>query len=212
MVLVKVDITFGDGYVHKTDGGLEIEFAGVKWNEHAHIPRFGTVVRVPNRLVLKDFSNMDLDNTIEWKTDIEIEEGDEVYFGKMASANAPLVVVGDDVYYLLNYGDLILRVRDGEIYPLNGYVLLESVIEETRIDGLILEFGDFVNKRLGVVTHVGTPTSSHFGSKLVDADVEVGDEVIFGGEYFGELEEEMFAKLEKGLGYCQRRWIIGKTN
>lgn len=201
-----------DGHIHVTNSGLKIEFAGSEWNEAAHISRYGVVVRVPERLTLKTFENMESPGMMEWETDIEIEEGDLVFFGKMASANAPIINVGESTYFLLNYGDLILRVRDGDVSPLNGYVLLEKVVETVRVEGLVLDFGDRVNKRMGVVTHIGTPNASYFGSDSIDADVEIGDKVIFRGDFFGELEEEMFAKLEKGLGYVQLRWVVGVTD
>jgi len=208
-VLVKVDFLPEDGHILKK-GDLELEFAGSEYNEAAHVSRFGEVVMIPGKLINKSIAN--LDYGMEWDTEIETKEGDTVYFGKMASANAQVLEIEGSVYYVLEYGDLILRVRDGEIYPLNGYALLESVVEGVRIDGLYLEFGDFVNKKLGVVRYVGRPSSSYFGIDLVDADVEVGDEVVFRDNMFGEIEEDMFASLEKGLGYCQRRWIIAKTN
>lgn len=207
-VLVKVDSQLGNGHVHKTKN-LDIQFAGCEYNETAHIIRYGEVVLPPERLLDK-FTSTISDQAMDWVTEMEIELKDRVYFGKMASANAVMIVVGDDNYFLIPYSELILRVRGDEIYPLNGYALLEKKVTKTRIDGLVLEFGDKHDKRSGIVTHVGRPNGGYFAVPSVDADIDVGDEVVFGGDYFGFVEEEMFASLPRELGYVQRRWIQGK--
>ena len=85
---------------------------------------------------------------------------------------------------------------------------IKKKIEKKRVDGLILDLGDYHNKKSGIVTHVGRPNDKYFGVDSVDADIEVGDEVVFDGDYFGFVEEEMFASLPREMGYVQRRWII----
>jgi len=208
-VLVEVDFIPENGHVHKTESGLEIEFAGGEYNESAHIARYGTVKLCPDRLVDKFTGNFS-SNSMDWTTEIEIVQNDVVYFGKMASANAIALEFKEKTYFLINYSELILRVRDGVVYPLNGYALLEKKTEKTRIDGLILDFGDFHDKESGIVTYVGRKNERYFGVDSVDADISVGDDVVFGGKYFGFVEEDMFASLPKETGYVQRRWIIGK--
>lgn len=209
-VLVKVDFEPDDGYVMKTDGGLELQLAGCEYNESAHIARYGKVILAPERLsdrFTATFSQYGMD----WVTEVEIKPSDVVYFGKMASANAPMIKCNGSVYFVIHYSELILRVRDGVIYPLNGYALLDKVIAKTRSEGLILEFGDYHDKEKGIITHVGRPNDKYFGVYSMDADVSVGDEVYFGGKYFGFVEEKMFASLPSEIGYVQRRWIIAKN-
>jgi co-chaperonin GroES (HSP10) len=91
---------------------------------------------------------------------------------------------------------------------LNGYVLLNEVIEKTRVTGLVLDFGDHVDKKSGIVACVGDKNKSYYGSEAIDADVEVGDTVLFEKKFYGYLESELFAELPKGTGFCQRLWII----
>lgn len=203
-VLVKIDVVPEDGY--KLKSGVII--GGSDWNEGARVARYGTVVKVPKRLIWR--KQKAFDATMEWLTDIEIQEGDVVFFGKIISANAPAIRVGEDLYYLIPYGELIMRVRNKEIYPLNGYAIVEKVTEKMRRNGLVLDFGDFHNKRVGVVRYVGMKNAAYYGTDAVDADVEVGDKVVFEGSFWTELEQQEVATLDEDLGFVQRCWIIGK--
>jgi len=121
-------------------------------------------------------------------------------------------MVGEELFYSIPYSRFILRMRNDTITMLNGYVLLKEVIEKVRVTGLVLDFGDHVDKQRGIVTHVGVPNKSYYGSEAVDAIVEVGDEVVFEKKFYGYLEDELFAVLPKGTGYCQRSWIVCKLN
>lgn len=209
-ILVRIDQKEGDG--RKISKKADIIVAGAEWNEASNVVRYGTVVLMPNKLVYRNSSNGDSDGLMEWGTSIEVKEGDLVYFGIIASANAYRVEFNGDLYYLIPYSRVIARVREGIVTPINGYCLLKEVIEKTRVDGLVLEFGDKANKKRGVVTHNGVNNEFYYKSDDVDADVNIGDEVVFGGNFFGYLEDDLFAVLPKGTGYVQKCWIIGKTN
>lgn len=198
-VLVKVPFVPDDGYT--LDSGIVV--AGSKWNEADHVARFGEVVSVPDTLVYGV-------NELNWKTEMEVEPGDSVFWGIMAGANAPVIHVGDDLFYVMNYSDLIMRKRGDELYPLNGYAILEKVTNKTRRNGLELDCGDFQDKQLGVVKYVGRANDYYRGTKAVDADVEPGDEVVFANNFWTKLESEVFSVIDEELGYCQRCWIIGK--
>ena len=201
-VLVKVDFVPEDGVKFGN-----IYLAGAKWNEAGRVARYGVVVKAPERLV--GIWEKEFDGAMEWKTDMEVQVGDTVFFNKMESANAPAIVIGDSLYYIIRYSEIILRVRNGEIYPLNGYAVVTKVVETVRVSGLILDFGDFQDKRLGVVKYLGKPNDFYHGTKSVDADVAVGETAVFEGSWYTDLENGVFATLEKDLGYIQRCWIIG---
>jgi co-chaperonin GroES (HSP10) len=201
-VLVKVDFVPEDG----TKFG-SIILAGGEWDEPGRVARYGTVVKAPKKLI-GQWETM-FEGAMGWKTQVEIEEGDVVFFGKMEGANAPVIKCGNDIYFVVNYSELILRARNGEIYPLNGNVVVEPVVDNVRVEGLILDFGDFQNKRLGKVLYTGRKNDMYHNSLMVDADVSVGDVVVFEGNWFTEIENDVFAILEKGIGYLQRCWIQG---
>jgi len=85
--------------------------------------------------------------------------------------------------------------------------VVDKVIEKTRRKGLILDVGDFHNKRMGVVRYDGTPNAYYHGTNAIDADVEIGDVVVFEGGFWTALESSMFNTLEEDLGFVQKCWI-----
>lgn len=206
-VLVRIDEEEGDG--RSISKKADIVIAGAEWNEADHVVRHGVVSMIPDRL--KTRKESDSDGMMEWGTEIEVEVGDTVFFGIMASANAFAIKVDGQLYYVIPYSRFIARVRD-EVYPLNGYVLMEEVIESTRVNGLILDFGDKANRKRGVITHNGRNNDWYYGGDAMDACVEVGDEVLFEGKFYGYLESDMFSLLPKGTGYAQKIWINAKIN
>lgn len=216
LVLVRVDNLLEDGHVFKTESGLEIILAGGEYEETTRITRYGTVAKVPEHLWLR---NKDNHNGMEWKTDMELEVGDLVYFGIMSSANAIEVHISacDDptshiTYFLLDYREILMRIRKGVIRPLNGFVLMKKIMEDTvKISGLVLDFVKQRNKNKGVITHVGEPNEYYLGVGGIDdyaedADVVVGDVVSLSIPAVTPLEDNTFAEMDEYY-YCQRRWI-----
>jgi co-chaperonin GroES (HSP10) len=127
----------------------------------------------------------------------------------MASANAQVLIISDVKYFLINYDEIVIRIRNGVITPVNGYCVVDKVTEKTRRKGLLLSVGDFHNKRMGTVRYVGTPNAYYVDSDAVDADVEVGDKVIFEGGFWTALESSLFNELDEDLGFVSRMWING---
>lgn len=178
------------------------------WDESGHVSRFGTVVSWP-RVLLEREKGLG----IEWGTEYEIQEGDTVFFGKMAGYNSEMVEINGDTHFLVDYAELILRIRDGEIYPLNGFVIVEKVSDLRVQSTLKIDFLSKTDKKRGIVRYLGRPNDYYFPKEygIVEAaDLRVDDEVIFQIAGYTELEDTRYAKLEGDLGYIQRRWIIGK--
>ena len=209
-VLIRVYFIPKDGV--RTKSGIIL--AGMEWNENERVARFGTVAKMPNKLVFKeDLPQHDKGNALyhmEHKTEIDIEVGDVVYFGRIAGGSSPIVKCGDITYFLVNYAELIMRIRDEVITPLNGFAIVSPVQQDKiEIKGLILNFNKKQNRQLGVVKYLGNPNERYYGSIMKDAECEVGDAVIFKGEFFMELDDDLFKSLDEKLGYVQRCWIIG---
>lgn len=200
-VLIRVDVLPEDGYV--LNSGIII--AGSRFNEAGHVARFGVVEKVPEKLKIR--GEHEFAGAMEWGTEMELLVGDVVFFGKMASANSPALIYEDRVYYLINYSEIILTKRNDTIIPLNGYAIVEKVIKGYSANGLELSFGDYQDKRLGVVKYSGSNNSFYYGSDAIDANISVGDTVVFNGGYWTELEYDVFAVLDSKLGYVQKCWI-----
>lgn len=211
LVLVKVDVFYDNGDIYTTKGGLKLIIAGGEWNEVKYVPRYGTVAKKPNTLITtKTHKSNGVLSALEWETDIDIEVGDTVFWGIMAGANAVMIECKGDVYFLINYGDLILRIRGEEREALNGYVLCSDVFDRKRSEILVLDNLDEQNKQLGVVKITGKPNRQYFDISRIDAEVEIGDRVVLNGRYWTELENEEFALIKERLGYVQSCWLTAK--
>ena len=202
-VIIRIDF---DPDKATTPGGIYM--GSSYWDEAGHVPRYGEVICVPSKLIHREHSGFG----IEWGTDIEIKKGDTVFFGKMASYASPRITDKDkNTFYVIDYSDIILRLRGDEIYPLNGFVIVEKIVESVSSKGLILDFSKKQNKTRGIVRYTGKPLDYYFPvwSDINDPSLNIGDKVIFSLAGWTELEDERYCKLDKNLGYIQGRWIIG---
>ena len=174
-VLLQVSDNLNDGCEYETESGLKIILAGGEMEESTRVIRFGKVARVPDYLITKSKS---YPMGIEWETSVEIKEGDIVYFGVMASANAEQIEIGDLTYFIIDYSELIMRVRNGVITPINGFCIVQKILEDKiTSENLIVNFQkDVLDKRRGVVKYAGAKNKKYLLGSNIDAEVEVGDE------------------------------------
>lgn len=202
-VILRVDY---DPEEEKTEAGI---YKGSGWwDSTGHLVRYGEVVSVCDKLFEREEDGFG----VEWGTEVEVQVGDTVYMSKMESYNAPLFKKDGKIYFVVDYSELVLRIRDGVVYPLNGYLIVEKVEETAKANGLILDFSKHQNKKKGIVREVGSKLRYYFpkSSNIVDAEVEKHDLVLFSLSGFTTLEDSRYAKLDKNLGYIQRRWVIAK--
>jgi co-chaperonin GroES (HSP10) len=200
-VIVRIDF---DPDKATTPGGIYM--GSSYWDEAGHVPRYGVVVGIPDKLFFRE----DAKFGIEWGTNIEVSPGDTVYFGKMASYASPVLKDKDgSVFYVIDYSEIIIRARGEEIYPLNGYVIVEKIEETVGGKGLILDFSKKQNKTKGIVKYVGRPVDYYFplSAEIPEPSVSAGDKVIFSLAGWTELEDQRYSSLKGDLGYIQSRWI-----
>jgi len=203
-----------------------------------HVPVYGTVVSVPDKLLYaKDkYRNFLPLNAMEWKTDVEIKEGDTVYFIYLAMIvsmgsriqdrldiheQTKMFLEFDDdpgaIYVFLLYSDLYFAIRGQEVVMLNGYVMVEHIQKELHDIPYLAhtEEEEFLkDKRIGKVVYVGSACSEHFGSKKVDAlDVQEGAVIIF--RRFADIyfESSMHSTFRDGANYycIQRKNILASV-
>lgn len=202
-VIVRI---YHDPEMETTESGL---YKGNSWwDETGHLVRYGEVVSVCDSLIEREQYGFG----VEWGTEIEVKKGDTVYFTKMEAYNSPLFSFEGNLYAIMDYSELILRIRVEEYYPLNGYVIVKKV-EETASSTLIVDFAKQQNKSKGIVKWCGKQLGYYFpkSSEIVEAeDINEGDMVLFSLAGFTSLEDSRYAKLDTDLGYIQRRWIVAK--
>jgi len=135
---------------------------------------YGRVESVPKRLA---YTRKD-PNGMSWKTDVEIEAGDYVWFNFFISRNCSEILVDDRLFKAIPYEDLFVARKGsmkGDIIPLNGYCLLEPIFQEQTS-----EYDVFTDKKLdttkAIVRHVGRPIHEYQTPMNGDMqDVQAGD-------------------------------------
>jgi hypothetical protein len=128
-VLVKVVDTFS-GF--RTKGGVDLVNLTTddtwgdssQFNISEFVPRWGRVVCAPH-IITKGSFNYD--------TDVEICPVDLVFWSLVSfQGHIPLVFEGER-YLLVDYHEILCRVRGGKITPVNGYGLFSAVPTEEKV-------------------------------------------------------------------------------
>ena len=204
-ILMKIELT----EKKKSESGLylnegDFSIGQAARNDTGSVTRYGEVIKKPKLLhnTRKDGYG------ISWDTDYDIEIGDIAYWGKMEAYDSPVIVCGEDIYFLIRYEEIILVKRGEEIIPLNGNCVLEEVKEMDRSSFLIMEHTKKTNKKKGVVKYLGAPNRSYDVPMYDALDIEIGSTVYFSAPFFTHLEDSRFNELPSSWGYVQRRWII----
>lgn len=97
-----------------------------------------------------------VEKSLQWNTRIEVKVGDRVYFRFVHLLNSrddkdAWIEIDGEKYLMLRYDELLARIDGNELYPLNGYVLVEPSIKEppaylttkkrTNTEGVIVAIG-----------------------------------------------------------------------
>lgn len=154
-IKIKVDRTFETG-LHATTSGI--------------------VEGVPSSLFFSK-KPQDMRKSLRFGTILEVEKGDRVVFHHNAVKTAIAEGFVHDGCVLIKYDGLFVRIRNGEIHPLNGIVLVEPVEDniessvELVVDNytdksktgaiIIPTIYDPKNKKKSIVRYVGTPLTGY---------------------------------------------------
>lgn len=106
----------------------------------------------------------------------DVKAGDHVWFSYFASIHGTDIWVGRELYRLIPYSGMVASMRDGEIRILNGYVLLEEVMETERWTGFWAPA--HVMKDRGIVRFMGGKRDYDHVAITDDIDIAIGDEVL----------------------------------
>lgn len=161
---VLVEYTPGD--TSKTVSGIIVPIDSL--DEADHISRTGFVVKVPKYLdyfkpkkefkYLSQYEQNRFMGSMNWKTDIDVQVGDEVCFNFQESINAYTYKFEDRYFKSIHYQDIIAAKRGDEYIMCNGYVLLEEMTETEEILGYSKEN---IIQGKGVIAYSGTPNHEY---------------------------------------------------
>lgn len=196
-------------------------FISTGWDPLKHAVTSGIVTQVPNKLIF----NRNHPNSMQYDVDMEVQVGDRVIFDFKAESSVRKIVEPINGSYPLRYDDIYVVIRNSEIIPVNGIVLVEAcdTTEEEDVKNAMkfLELPDTVIKEksetMGYVRYLGTPCRGFLNapSELseVDDHINIGDKVIFHHAYAVELQYSMHQIISKGktLYRMRRKDIFGVT-
>lgn len=185
--------------------------ANKEWDsDGSTVTRFGTVVSLPRRLAHRKNGR---DFGIEWETEIEAEIGDVAYWGIMEGTDCPMIICGDETFFLIDYSEIRVLVRKEEVIPVNGFIVVEEFSDEIKSNFLITDFGSKPDHKKGIVRYVGKRNKSYYNGDESTCDpkeLTVGDTVLLQIKAWTRLEDSRFSSMDKKLGYVQGRWVIAK--
>jgi len=121
----------------------------------------------------------------------ELQVGDQVWFNYFSSLHGTDVWVGKELYRLIKYDGLVAARRGGEIIILNGYVLLEEVMEEKK-DNSIWSPAHKLTDR-GIIRYLGGKRVYDIPALTDDIDLNVGDTVLLRkGAHVIQMERQKY--------------------
>ena len=174
-------------------GGL---FIDTTYKPEDHVEIINEVIAVPERLKFN-----------EWETEMQLKVGDKVWVNYLSIIKGERVQVGGEVYVLVPYEKIILTKRGDDLVMLNGYVLIEPVLEETQQSGIIilLKQAKQASQR-GYVRHMGIPNKRYTDESHTDEiDIKLGDMVGLKHGYNSKLE----SSYHQTIGDY---WVVQRRN
>ena len=225
LVLIKIDKEFNN-HIKFKESGVKL-YIDPSYSKERHSTVTGEVVRLPSKLIFNDHKNI---NSMQWLTSIELEIGDKVWcnwtaFRKAFDGKKSLSFVCEGgLYLLINYGDVIVSKRGDDIICLNGYCLVEPILqldlpENLRDEWLnkLLKNDSIVpstinkpSKLYGRVFKLGKPNEEYMEdaySDGMDEDIQEGDIILFAKAADLLLEYELHKSLlgDRAFYKIQRR-------
>lgn len=163
--------------VKLSDGGKL--YVDTEYEPEKHATTSGTVVKLPIGLSYDEQPGSS--NSLDFDTEMELEEGDKIFFHYLASLKA---VEGNDyyedeegnTYFGISYDSIFMAQRGDEVIPVNGYIIAEPVYEKSVNTSIELpeskEKEENVNK--AKVKYIGKPNK---GYRMRDYTDEMEEEL-----------------------------------
>jgi hypothetical protein len=143
----------------------------------------------------------------------ELEVGDHVWWSYRGTTLGVEIIVGKELYLLVEYFYMMAAKRDEEIIILNGFVLVEE-IQQRRSD--VIQTISSVDKTRGIVRYMGQKRIYPDGSGFTDEiDIEIGDLVLIRkGSADIKTERQKYLSTFSDIPYrrLRRRDIIAVIN
>ena len=202
-VLVEIETIMHDKI--KTKTGFEL-FADNTYDIGSYAIRSGKIAKLPKKLT---FWDEDKQNGIPWRTTIEAEVGDDVWFYGMSAHSGEKVKCNDKLYVFINYADLyVCKKQNGSVVCLNGNVLLKPQIKAVKALSFEKEHIDPDWAKVAYICSRNTEYEAEY--RADDENLKVGQKVSISGIILRRLEIKPFLNFD-GNEYivCQNYEIQG---
>lgn len=198
-----------DQYLCK-DGKTKL-YVDTTYHPEYHTCVIGEVISTPVNLIY----NKKNQETMEWKTEIEIQKGDIVYYdiywavNSLTTMNPRWVEQDGKKYIFIPYQDLILAKRNNEIIMLNGYCLVEPIDKDFNTNIIIPDMMKGHDEIRGKVAKIGSCNTEYINKIYSDdKNVKEGDFIIMDKCCDIEVEYDLHRTLDKKYWRVQRRNMI----
>lgn len=152
--------------------------------------------------------------TPDYEIPNELMVGDHVWFSYRGALLGTEIIVGKEMYLLIDYQYLTAARRWDSVVILNGYILLEDVNEDTPSEVITMEVKQ--DKTRGIVRFMGQKRVYPQGSKYTDdIDLCEGDMVLLRkGTPFVKMERQPYLSTfsDKPYRRVNRRDIVAVIN
>lgn len=198
-----------------TVGSMKIRL-DTGFSEEQHAPVTGVVISVPSTLIPEN---------MPWETDMVLMPGDEVVYSYETCVYCMNPETGrefhdeeNNQYLMVDYEDIFAAKRNGEVIPVNGYLLVEPLTEEV-ISAIKLPVEK--SGKIGRVAITSPKNKRYFAAGKERTDVydfndpiNPGDYVVFTKYSDLPLEYELHNSIDGAKQYfrMQRRDIYHVIN
>lgn len=156
-------------------------YLDTRFEDTKHAPTCGVVLQVPERLRFKSLEEAESDHpSLDFDTEMELQVGDTVIFHYLAEDNAKRNGLYHEDGLFLHYDKIFCAIRNGEIIPINGHLIVEPESEMIKSNLVIPDLAIRNSKQKGTVKYAGKPNKRYrWFPEAYDSELKAGDKIIF---------------------------------
>lgn len=176
-VVIKIDYEQFKSQVKTLASGLKVDS---RFNPYEYATVYGVVKDVCEDLYYRDKKGELSEAPLEYKGEIELRKGDEVYFNYLSCDKAVKTgrlfqEAGED-YVIIRYDRLYAILREGEWFGINGWKIIQPVEDNEVVEGFKVP----KKENRGVVVGVGSPVVDYWDKKYPETGwLKRGDEIVY---------------------------------